>query len=125
MNPIAIAKLQRKQLWASAPYGSRRCSTTRGEKRCVLVEHHDCPKQATPHLFEKSYDEIISESRRQIAEIEQYFLDVASWNENSRERLTNEAFVAIDADPDGMMRKMRDGLTAMLDRERALGRLKD
>lgn len=47
------------------------------------------------------------------ADIEQIFIDCASWNDNARK--PGEAL--IDPDPDGKLRRMADGLDRMLSAE--------
>ena len=124
MKREALERLQRRQLWAPGVGASERCFKTDGKYRCRLVRHHESSMNATPHLFCKTYDELIEDTKRQISEIEQYFVDVASWNENSVARLY-EGAAPVEPDPDGQMTKMLDGLRAMLARERVIGRLKD
>jgi hypothetical protein len=60
----------------------------------------------------KTRDEIIQEVRRQLAEIDQYFTDVASWNDNR-----GKVEGLIDADPDGSVGKIRKGLRKLIETE--------
>lgn len=63
---------------------------------------------------------LISRALKQRAEIAQYFIDVASWNDNSEARKNGAD--PIDPDPDGTMGRLARGLDAMLEREGYAGR---
>ena len=56
--------------------------------------------------------DIIRRARMLLAEIEQVFVDVASWNDNAQAR--KEGCDPIDPDPDGELGRMRDGLMRLL-----------
>jgi hypothetical protein len=58
---------------------------------------------------------LISRARILKADIEQYFADIASWNENFRPN-SEDYF---DADPDGTLRKTLSSINSMLEREDA------
>lgn len=58
----------------------------------------------------KSRDQIIAEARVTRGEIEQIFIDCAYWNEHVRKPCE----APIDPDPDGLMRKLANGLDRML-----------
>jgi hypothetical protein len=63
---------------------------------------------------------LIDEAARILGNINQYFIDVQSWNENTRVRLYPDA-EPIDPDPDGQMAVWKKGLEGMLRREAELG----
>ena len=67
------------------------------------------PTGGTP---EQERRRIIRSARRQLKEIEQYFVDIASWNDNSVARKNGAE--PIDPDPDGHMGRMANALREML-----------
>lgn len=54
----------------------------------------------------------IKHARSLLAEIDQIFTDAASWNDNSEARKNGAP--PIDPDPDGQLRKIREGLVGVL-----------
>lgn len=61
----------------------------------------------------KHREQIVAGVRRSLKDIEQYFVDVASWNDNARK----PGEEPIDPDPTGDMGKIRDGYRAFLKAE--------
>lgn len=57
----------------------------------------------------KTKAQILADAKRELAEIEQYFNDIAHWNK-TRGKLEG----IIEADPDGSMHRIQDQLTAFL-----------
>lgn len=57
---------------------------------------------------------IVQRARALRAEIAQHFTDVEHWNNNQARK---DAAAVIDPDPDGILRRMADGLDRMLDAE--------
>ena len=60
----------------------------------------------------KQRADIIRRARTLLAEIEQYFVDLERWNDNSQAR--KAGCYPIDPDLDGQLGRMRDGLIRML-----------
>ena len=58
----------------------------------------------------KKREELIAETRRIRDEIEQYFLEVASWNDNYRQ----PGVAPIVPDPDGRLRRASDKYSKIL-----------
>lgn len=63
---------------------------------------------------------LINETARIIGNINQYFTDVAYWNDNTRLRLYPDD-PPIDPDPDGQMARWKRGLEESLKHEALLG----
>lgn len=63
---------------------------------------------------------LINQAARILGEINQYFIDVAYWNNNTRVRLYPDA-APIDPDPTGEMAQWKRGLEAELQHEAKLG----
>ncbi len=75
----------------------------------------------TPSVFDQRAQAtgrvlIIRRAMKLRVEIEQIFTDAASWNDNARQ----PGDEPIDADPDGKLRRIADGLDRMLEREASL-----
>lgn len=63
---------------------------------------------------------LINDAARILGNINQYYVDVESWNTNTRANLYPDA-APIEPDPTGEMARWKASLTAMLQREATLG----
>lgn len=65
----------------------------------------------------KHREQIVAAVRRSLREMDQYFHDVASWNDNSKAR--RQGCDPIDPDPDGQLSRVRESYRTFLAAEDA------
>ena len=63
----------------------------------------------------KTRTELLAAARRQRDDIEQYFTDVASWNENKGGITRGLAWGPIDPDPDGSLLRIKRALDKLIE----------
>lgn len=71
-------------------------------------------------MMDRERQRLINEAARILGNINQYFTDVAYWNDNTRVRLYPDE-TPINPDPDGQMAQWKRDLEESLKREALLG----
>lgn len=124
-SPFTVIETER----AARPHRDRRRPLLRDEVPVSAGVRHRLPterhRMSSQIAHYKSVVERIDLLRRAAAsrvEIEQIFVDAASWNANAKTRKQGDP--PIDPDPDGRLRRAIDGISTMLERElpRSVGR---